>query len=345
MNISILRAFVAALAFAGFLPACSGAQRTSLLPPSVVTQITQPACRIAAEAGSRTSQVLPNANDGGVVVKSCTYKGDECECTYDTHNNPWILVIVACIASAMPADGVAAKGNLVYASYGKGSGSIVAVLRNGKRVATLKGLTGQPIGLAVDRLSNVWATNSPSATISEFAKGSHKPTATYTDTNLTSASYLSVDAAGDVYVEGQAAYEIEVDVLPVGSKTFTPIAQPGTVGLTAGGLTVQNAGAKAYVWINDQGSASSPATITRYVLEGSSLQATGSFQYSGINGAIWADPAGKSTSRVFADNNVADGSEYATSGIEYAMPGGKIISGSPTSTSSTEGVGIAGAFK
>lgn len=191
----------------------------------------------------------------------------------------------------------------------------------------------------------MWATNSPSATISEFAVGATKPTASYTDSNLTSASYLAVDAMGNVYVEGQAAYSIEVDVLPVGDATFKVVASPGQVGLTAGGLTVQNAGRKTYLWINDQGAASSPAAISRYVLRGSSLDFDGSFNYSGIDGAIWADPAGKHISHVFAINNVVVGSEYASSAVEYAMPGGKIINATPASTGATEALGIAGSFR
>jgi hypothetical protein len=347
MNTSGLRVLAATLALAAFLPACSNAQRTSLLPPSAISQVAPPACHVSGAAALRKSQIVPAKDNGGVVVKSCTYKGDACECTYDMNDHPPVLVIVACIASAMPAEGVAVNGKLVYGGYGQNNahGPIVAVFRNRKHVATLNGLTGDPIGLAVDPLGNVWATNSPSATISEFAKGSNKPTATYTDTNLTSASYLSVDAAGDVYVEGQADYSIEVDVLPAGGTSFTPIAQPGEVGFTAGGLAVQSSDRKTYVWINDQGSASSPATITRYLLKGSSLQSTGSFEYAGIIGAIWADPAGKNRSRVFADNNVVYGSEYASSAVEYAMPGGKIVNETSSSISSTEGVGIAGAFK
>jgi hypothetical protein len=212
-------------------------------------------------------------------------------------------------------------------------------------VATLTGLTGQPIGLAVDRFGNVWATNSPSSAISEFAKGATQPTATYTDSNLTSASYLAVDAAGDIYVEGQAAEGIEVDVLPVGGTTFTPISQPGKVGLTAGGLAIQSAGKTIYVWINDQGSATLPAAVSRYILKGSSLYLKGSFGYAGVNGAIWADPAGLHTSRVWAANNVAYGSGYMTSAVEYAMPGGKIITATAPTEMATQDVGIAGSLK
>jgi len=274
-------------------------------------------------------------------MASCIVKGDHCDCMYETVSSPPTIVIAFCIAgNADSILGIATRGEFTYAGYGNS----VAVFRGKKQVAvaTLTGLTGQPIGLALDHLGNVWATNSPSATIGEFAKGATKPTATYTDSNLTSANYLAVDAAGDVYVEGRAADGIEVDVLPVGGTTFTPISQPGKLGLTAGGLAIQSTGKTIYLWVNDQGASSSPAAISRYILKGSSLYLKGSFGYSGVNGAIWADPAGLRTSRVWAANNVAYGSGYMTSAIEYAMPGGKIITATTPTEMSSQGVGIAG---
>jgi hypothetical protein len=71
----------------------------------------------------------------------------------------------------------------------------------------------------------------------------------------------------------------------------------------------------------------------------------GSFHYAGINGAIWADPAGKDTIHVFAANNVPYGSQFISSGIEYAMPSGSIVSQSPTSIGPDESVGIGGPMK
>jgi hypothetical protein len=330
------RAFIAALWLIAILPACSAAQRTSLLPAAV---IAQPACHSALQATFNESRVVPA--DSVIVWKSCTYKGDNCDCAYNMSNHPPTLDVYACEAGYGDESGIATAGPLMYAGHGK----TVVIFKGKRQVGSLKGLTGEPIGLVVDVFGNVWATNSPSATISEFAKGATEPTATYTDSNLTSASYLAVDAAGDVYVEGQADYDIEVDVLPVKSTSFTRIAQPGSVGLTPGGLAVQNAGKKLFVWINDQGTASNPAAISKYSLKGGALFSKGSFQYSGVNGAIWADPAGRNLSRVFAVNNVVDGSEYATSAVEYAMPSGKIVNATAASTSADEAVGIAGAFK
>jgi hypothetical protein len=307
---------------------CGGAQPAALPARSQSASVAQPLAR-------------PCPGVDNCIIVSCVYKGDHCpECMYTTSVTPPELVIAFCV-SHISALGIATGGKFAYGGYGNS----VAVIRGKKEVAKLTGLTGQPIGLAVDHLGNVWATNAPSSTISEFANGATKPTATYTDSNLTSASYLAVDAAGDVYVEGQAADGIEVDVLPVGGTTFAPISQPGRIGLTAGGLAVQRARTTTYVWINDQGTSSSPAAISRYILKGSSLYLQGSFGYSGVNGAIWADPAGKHTSRVWAVNNVAYGSGYMTSAIEYTMPGGKIVTATAPTTSSTEAVGIAGAVK
>jgi len=336
MKISRSGNFAVVLALTTSFVACTGAQRASLLPPAM---IVQSACHAPAQAGSRNSHVQPDIDE--IVWKPCIHNGDHCTCAYNMSNKPPSLDVYACEGGSYAAFGLAATPKLMYAGFN----SSVLVFAGKKRVATLEGLTGDPVGLAVDHFGNVWATNSPSATISEFGGGATKPTATYTDSNLTSASYLAVDAAGDVYVEGQAAYSIEVDVLPAGGTTFTPIGEPGKVGLTAGGLAVQNAGTKAYLWINDQGTAGSPAAISRYFSKGRSLSLTGSFKYSGVDEAIWADPAGKHLSRVFAINNVADGSEYASSAVEYAMPGGKIVNATAASISSTEAVGIAGAYK
>jgi hypothetical protein len=44
-------------------------------------------------------------------------------------------------------------------------------------------------------------------------------------------------------------------------------------------------------------------------------------------------------------NNVVNGSEYASSAVEYTMPGGKIVNATAASKSSTEAIGIAGAYK
>jgi hypothetical protein len=335
-----LRCFAVIVACATSFVACTGT-RTSPLPAGAIAESVHPA---AQQAGYRMRHAAPL---GDVVVwKPCTHNGDSCECGYSNgESKPGVY---ACVHAAGLSFGIAisrrlalADGNLLYGGFGK----TVVVFKGTKKVATLTGLTGEPIGLAVDRAGSVWATNSPSYTISEFAKGATKPTATYADANLTSASYLAVDATGDVYVEGQAAEGIEVDVLPAGGSTFTPISQPGKVGLTAGGLAVQSSSRATHMWINDQGTASKAAAISRYLLKGGSLYLQGSFGYGGVNGAIWADPAGASIARVWAVNNVPYGSGFNTSAIEYAMPSGKIVAATPPTTMSAQAVGVAGTMK
>lgn len=218
--------------------------------------------------------------------------------------------------------------------------NFVGIVKKKNIVTSLTGLSGPATGVAMDKAGNVYATNAGSAVIDEFASGSTTPTASYTDTNLATASSLAVDKAGHLYVEGQSASSvggIEVDML-VGSG-FKPLAKPGSLGATAGGVAVQTVGKSDYVWINDQGSASGSPSITRYMLKGTELIKQGSFTYSGVNGGIAVDP--KNTNRVYAVNNAASGSEYNITGVTYSYPSGAIISSSSPQTSTQQSVGIA----
>ena len=221
-----------------------------------------------------------------------------------------------------------------------------------KQVGTLTGLTGSPTAIATDSEGNVWATNSPSTTISEFYAGITTPSATYTDSNLTSLSYVAVDKSNNVYVEGQAASSggIEVDELPYGGKTFTAINAPGQLGYTAGGLAIScprkpcpiaGNGNVEYLFVNDQGAPSSPATITKWERKRGKLGKAASFQYSGIDTAISVDPFTKDPNDVFAANNVPSGSAFVASGVEYAFPGGNVVSSSPTTSGTFEALDIA----
>jgi hypothetical protein len=212
----------------------------------------------------------------------------------------------------------------------------------GKVVRTLSGLTGVATGIARESNGIIWATNSPSNTVSEFPRGATAPSETLSDANLSTLSYVAVDSTDDVYVEGQGAKGIEIDELVKGKGAFVPISKPGQLGVTAGGLAVQKA---LYVWVNDQGTASSPANISEWILKKGTLTQVGDFQYSGVNTSIWADPAGNDTTHVFAANNLASGSSFVSSGIEYAMPNGAITSSSPSTTSSSGAFGIAGTYQ
>lgn len=221
--------------------------------------------------------------------------------------------------------------------------STVGVYSGKKLVTTLTGLNGVAAGVGTDSRGNTFASVNASGEVAveEFAKGATTPTATYSDQNLTSVDSLAIDKANHVYVEGQSqAGTIEVDEM-VGSGRFESLAQSGSgsLGATSGGLAVQTSGKTTYVWINDRGNASEPANISRYEFTGKSLVRLSSFEYSGIDGAIAVDPAGKDTSDVYAVNNVPSGSQYSVSGIEYDSSG-QIVSQSPAQTASQESLGI-----
>jgi hypothetical protein len=216
------------------------------------------------------------------------------------------------------------NGKLFYVGL---AAETVIVLKYAKnewtQIATMTGLNGNPVGMATDSRGDLWVTNSPTTTISEFAKGTTTPIASYTDANLNSVNYLTVDKKNNVYVEGYSGSAMEIDELTA-SGTFTAIAKPGQVGTTPGGLAVQEHTTATYMWINDQGSGSGTGRISRYLLKGGSLKSTGSFSYSGIDGAIAVDPSGKDTGDVYATDNVVSGSQYTGTTVEYAFPSGKV---------------------
>jgi hypothetical protein len=218
----------------------------------------------------------------------------------------------------------------------------INIVTNGKLTATLGGSIGIASAVETDPYGNTFATVNASgeAILEEYAAGSDVPTATYQDANLQSIAGVAIDKTGHVYVQGQSQYgNIEVDEM-VGSGSFEPLAAPGALGATAGGLAVQTSAKATYVWINDLGNASAPANIARYALTGSSLVKDGSFEYSGINGGIAVDPTGKNTTDVYAVNNVSAGSQYSVTGIEYAFPSGKTVVQSSATTEGQESIGI-----
>ncbi|HEV3092526.1 MAG TPA: hypothetical protein VGX91_13875 [Candidatus Cybelea sp.] len=211
------------------------------------------------------------------------------------------------------------------------------------KAGILKGLTGIPTGIAGDFKGNVWVTNSPSATLSEFHRGAKSPSKTYTDPNLASLSYVAVDRRNAVYVEGQsrASGGIEVDELQAGG-TFKSLSASNQLGYTPGGLAVIATGGKAgYIFVNDQGTPNGPPTITQWLLSGERLIKEGSFGYSGIDTALSVDPSGKDTAHVWAANNVSSSTEFATSAVEYAFPSGGVVAATPTTISSSESFGVA----
>jgi hypothetical protein len=233
------------------------------------------------------------------------------------------------------------SGKLFYVGL---ANEAVIVLKYAKgkwtQTATMTGLSGIPLGMATDSLSDLWVTNSPTTTISEFAKGTTTPKVSYSDANLNSINYLAIDEDNNVYVEGYSGSAMEIDEL-TSSGTFTVIAKPGQVGATPGGLAVQQHGATTYMWINDQGSGSGSGRISRYLLKGGLLKSTGGFSYSGFDGAIAVDPSGKNTNYVYATNNVVSGSQFDTITVEYAFPSGKVLYSWGSYTSPYEDVSVA----
>jgi hypothetical protein len=277
--------------------------------------------------------------DSGCGASPKKIRGDE-----------WVLVSKDCGASKSAIVYAVAllKGNndskTSYAGFSNGTVA-VAQWKKGRysKAGTLTGLTGNPTGIASDFKGNLWVTNSPSATIGEFYPGARSPSQTYTDSNLASLSYVAVDRRNDIYVEGQsrANGEIEVDELQAGG-TFRSIVASGQLGYTAGGLAViVNNGKTGYLFVNDQGTANGPPTITRWLLKDGKLTNDDSFKYSGIDTALSVDPSGKDTMHVWAANNVRSSSEFTTNGVEYAFPSGGVVASTPTTTSSFESFGIA----
>jgi hypothetical protein len=313
--------------------------------------------QFAAPASFRGWKSEPDHAYNNYAYVSCA----DCRCLYgcDTgcgssskkiFGDEWVLVSKDCGAgkAAMLYAVAFLKGNndskTSYAGFSNGTVA-VAEWKKGRytKAGTLTGLTGNPTGIASDFRGNLWVTNSPSATISEFYPGARSPSQTYTDSNLLSLSYIAVDRRNDIYVEGQskASGGIEVDEFEAGD-TFKSLGPSGQMGYTPGGLAViVNTGKTGYLFVNDQGTANGPPGITEWLLKGEKLTKEGTFRYSGIDTALSVDPSGKDTTHVWAANNVPSSSEFVTSGVEYAFPSGKVVASTPTTTSSSEAFGIA----
>jgi hypothetical protein len=235
------------------------------------------------------------------------------------------------------------SGKTFYVGEGNDT---VAVLRYAKgnwtQVATIGDLIGVPDGMATDSHRNLWVTNTPTTTITEFAYGTNTPIATYTDGDLNSVNYLAIDTHDNVYVEGSAGSAMEIDELTA-SATFTVIGKPGQVGTTPGGLAIQPHGKKkTYMWVNDQGSGSGSGTISRYLLKDGSLKSTGSFRYSGFDGAIAVDPSGKDTDEVYATNSaLMSGYQFNGTTVEYTFPSGQVTDSWGSYTLPYENVSVA----
>jgi hypothetical protein len=203
--------------------------------------------------------------------------------------------------------------------------------RRGKQVGTLTGLTGNPIGIATDSKADVWATNSPSNTISEYNPGATTPSATYTDKSLSSLRYITVDKNDNVYVSGQsqASGSLEVDELQ--GSAFSPIKT--ITGTTGAGIVVAPTGKT--LWVCDEGDGSK-GTISGYTIPG--FKRMQQIAYSGDDTGIAVALSGK---ELYAIDNVANGSEFNVSVVIYNAKTGKLVSSSPSITTAAKDVGIA----
>jgi hypothetical protein len=231
-------------------------------------------------------------------------------------------------------DGVAhdttssAKAWFVGQAVSASANQIVEYSDKWKEVATLTGLTGVPIGIMLDSKGDVWSTNSPSNTISEYAKGSTTPTATYTDDNMSSISYVASDKANDVYVSGQGkSGNLEVDEFQ--GSSFAPIKTiTGSVG---GGIAVASG---KTLWVCDEGTGTK-GTISSYTIPG--FKRREQFAHSGSDTGLAVTASGK---QLWAINNVPAGSQFHVSVVIYSVKGKVLLTG-PGSNSREESVGIA----
>jgi len=236
-----------------------------------------------------------------------------------------------------PAEGTNTGGTYEKATknwlVGQSTSAIAIYNPKWKEVGTLtNGLTGAQVGIATDLKGDIFASNFPSNTLTEYARGGTSPIASYTDTNLASLSYVTVDKNDNVYVSGQSEGSggLEVDELSTGSSQFSPIKT--ITGITGAGIVVAHSG-KA-LWVCDEGNGSK-GTISAYAIP--SFKRSVQFAYSGSDTGIAVAASGK---QVYAVDNVAYGSEYSVSLVIYDAKTGKVINASPGITTAKPAMGI-----
>lgn len=210
------------------------------------------------------------------------------------------------------------------------SNTIAVWNQNFKQVSTLTGLTGDPVGIVTDSKADVWATNYPSNTISEFNPGATKPSATYTDANLSSLRYVTVDQNDNVYVSGQSAASGNLEVDEFHGSGFTPITT--ITGAVGAGIAV-SAKTKS-LWVCDEGSGTS-GTISAYTMPG--FKRRMQFKYSGDDTGIAVSSSGK---QLAAIDNVPYGSEFNISLVFYDANTGKVLAAGQNLTTFAKAVGI-----
>jgi hypothetical protein len=200
-----------------------------------------------------------------------------------------------------------------------------------KQVGTLTGLSGVPLAITTDSKGNVWATNSPSNVVTKFSAGTSGKTTDYGDGNLSSISYVAVAKNDTLYISGQSATTgaLEVDEMTAsGVITATPIT-----GAVAGGVAIARNGKT--LWVCDEGSGAG-GMITAYSLP--SFAVLYQSKYSGTNTDIAVTSDG---TQLYANNNVASGSQFNTSVAVYNAKNGTLLESLPSGSSTTEAIGIA----
>lgn len=223
------------------------------------------------------------------------------------------------------------KEQKFLAGVSTASSNFIAVANSkGKQVGTLTGLTGDPVGIATDAKADVWATNYPSNTISEFGPGAKTPTATFTDGNLSSLRYVAVDQDNNVYVSGQRAGSGNLEVDELQGSAFTPIKT--ITGAVGAGIAISPK--TKTLWVCDEGDGTS-GTISGYTIPGFKrrMQSVTSGDDTGI-------AVSKSGKEIYVIDNVADGSQFDVSVVVYNAKTGKVVSTAPSITTSAKAVGI-----
>lgn len=283
-------------------------------------------------ASQQNTKIQPDTEDPTFVawVGSCW--------VYWVSEGPSVGYYIYEPAGCDPAEGIYRGGAYASAQKAsfvgevKGSTSSIGVYNNKlKQVNVLAGLTGDPVGIATDAKGDVWATNYPSNTISEYNPGATEPSATYADGNLSSLRYIAVDKDGSVYVSGQGAGSGSLEVDELQASTFTPIKT--ITGAVGAGIAI--APKTKTLWVCDEGDGTS-GTISGYAMPG--FKRRMQIAYSGDDTGIAVAKSGK---EVYAIDNVTDGSAFDVSFVAYDAKTGKAINSTPSITTSAKVVGIA----
>jgi DNA-binding beta-propeller fold protein YncE len=305
------------------LAACSGN-----MAPTPSTAYAQPALPL-----NSAIKVRPDA----VNVPHITTWSGNCTVTYAEVNGVWRYYYSP--YGCDPAEGVEGyqggtfddtNHDWLVGEHSASQNSVLVLNQKGTQVGALTGLIGDPVGIATDSKGDVWVTNYPTNTISEFDAGATVPTATYTDGNMSSVRYVTLDKNGNIYLSGQAAGSGSLEVDELQGSAFLRIKS--ITGAVGAGIAV--APKSKTLWVCDEGNGTS-GTIAGYTLEG--FKRREAFSYSGDDTGIAVAPSEK---EIYAIDNAANGSQFNVNAVIYDAPTGKVINSTPAITASTKVLGI-----